>query len=134
MKACPSKRRNFESKEILDDLIPFHLAASEAYGATRGTIVSGMAESGDDPKYGINVLTWYATYMAVTFKAPIYGQMHLSPKRELIDMRGFAFSMDGETIVAKEIYGNRIWEKITIKRSDLDRAIKKLQETAREVP
>lgn len=119
--------------EAQQETIPLHIAASEAYGATRGTIVSGMAESGEDPKYGINALTWYATYMAVTFKAPIYGQMRLSRRRELVNMGGFAFAMDGEAIIAKEIYGKRIWEKITIERSDLDRAIQKLQETAREV-
>jgi hypothetical protein len=116
-----------------DEHIPLHVAASEAYGATRGTIVSEMAERGEDPKHHINVLTWYATYMAVTFKAPIYGQMRLSPKREPVDMASFHFEMEGDDrIIAKETWGNKVWEHITIKRADLDRAIQGLQDTVRE--
>ena len=64
-----SSARDLTGQAISDE-IPLHTAASEAYGATRGTIVSEMAERGTDQKHGINVLTWYATYMAVTFNAP----------------------------------------------------------------
>jgi hypothetical protein len=128
------KERELEPRGAINDEIPLHIAASEAYGATRGTIVSEMAERGESPQYKINVLTWYATYMAVVFKAPIYGQMRLSPKREQIDMKGFAFATEDEAIIAKETNGNRVWEKITINRADLDKAIEKLKETAREVP
>jgi hypothetical protein len=120
------------TNKTVDEHVPLHVAAAEAYGATRGTIVSKMAESRADPKLSINVLTWYAIYMAVTFKAPIYGYMRFSPKREQISLDGFTFSMDGDKIIAKEIYGNLVWERLTIKRSDLDRAIQRLQELAKD--
>lgn len=40
--------------------------------------------------------------------------------------------VEGKEIVAKETYGKRVWEHITIHRSDLDRAIVKLHETSLE--
>jgi hypothetical protein len=101
-------------------------AVKEAYGSTRGTSVSEMAEYRSD-----SPLFWYVYYFDVVAKIPIYGTLRFSPKRERVELNNYTPELIGNKIILKEVYGNKILENLCVKRSDLKVAFKRLQETAR---
>jgi hypothetical protein len=115
--------RDFSEYISLED------AAREAYGRSRGTSVSEMAERASHP------LIWYVYFFFVTSKTPIYGNMKFSSKRERVQLQGFAPMMEGDHIIMREQWGGkRIWENLCMKRTDLPAAFEKLEELGREVP
>ena len=109
----------------LNEEVSLFDAASRAYGETRGTDVAETAERDYD-----HPIKWYVAYFMSVSKTPMFGNMRFSPKRELIDPRGFDPIVAGDQIILEERYEQngkrRKWENITIKRPDLDDAIKRL--------
>ena len=111
-----SSRRDSSPEEIsLFD------AATQAYGQTRGTVISEAAERDFD-----NPLRWYVSYFIAVSKTPLYGNVRFSPKREKIDPVGYDPQIEGTQITLKERNGRRIWENIRLKSIDLARAIERL--------
>jgi hypothetical protein len=106
--------------------ISLFAAVTEAYGSTRGTSVSEMAEHTSD-----SPLFWYIYYFDGVAKIPIYGNLRFSPKRERVELNNYTPELIGNRIILKERYGNKIWENLCVKRSDLKVAFKRLKKTVR---
>jgi hypothetical protein len=115
------------------EYVSLYKAASKAYGATRNTALSRAAEREvEEPeaeKKG--PLTWYAFYFLAVSHTPIYGNLKLSPRRELADLQHFDFEMNGNEIIATENSGSKVWENLCIKRNDLELALEHLHNTTR---
>jgi hypothetical protein len=114
----------------LGEPISLYEAASLAYGETRGTVISGMAEQRSD-----SPLFWYVFHFFVISEIPIYGNVKFSPKRERVPtIRGFTPELRDNQIILKDIYGNKDWENLTIDPADLTKDFEGLRKTASEVP
>lgn len=110
--------------------IPLYKAASLAYGETRGTVISDMAEvRSDSPLY------WYVFHFFAVSQIPVYGRRKFSSKREQVpSIKGYAPQLRGEEIILKDIYGDKDWEALSVEPADLMKDLEKLRETAKEVP
>lgn len=121
--------KNFWPK--LWDPISLYDAASFAYGETRGSVISDMAEQDRQ-----SPLFWYVYHFFAVSQIPVFGRKKFSAKREQIPtIKGFAPQLrNGNEIILKDIYGDRDWENITIDSSDLIKDFESLRKTASEVP
>jgi hypothetical protein len=106
--------------------MPLEDAVQEAYGAARNTDIGRSAE-----KMNTNgVLAWFAYYYH-TQEIPVFGNVRSSTRVEPVLFRNIDIKMEKDKLIAKEIYGDVIWENMQVKKSDHERLLGILRDHAR---
>jgi hypothetical protein len=107
------------------EFIPLEIATREAYGAARNTEIGRAAETMNTN----GVPSWFAWYYH-TKEIPVYGNVRNSALREPVLFRNVDIKMENDKLIAKEIYGDLIWENMCVKKTDHARLLRQLREHA----
>jgi hypothetical protein len=118
--------RKYEGATDQAAYISFEEATKEAYGVARNTDIGRSAETMNTN----GVLAWFAWYYH-TKEISVYGNVRNSTRTEPVLFRNTDIKRENDKLIAKEIYGDLIWENMKVKRSDHARLLAMLREHAR---
>jgi hypothetical protein len=118
--------RKYEGATDQAAYISLEEATKEAYGVARSTDIGRTAEAMNTN----GVLAWFAWYYH-TKEIPVYGNVRNSTRIEPVLFRNTDIKLENDKLIAKEIYGDLIWENMKVKRSDHARLLAILREHAR---
>ena len=118
--------RKYESSSDQPAYIPLEDATKEAYGAARDTDIGRSAE-----KMNTNgVLAWFAYYYH-TQEIPVYGNVRNSTRVEPVLFRNTDIKLEKDRLIAREIYGDLIWENMQVRKTDHARLLGIIRDHAR---
>jgi hypothetical protein len=106
-------------------------AASRAYGETRGTLASELAERQNKKNAHDGILCWYARWLS-QHDVEITGIQSPSTMREIVPVKSRQFQVRSGQLVAVDQYSGLYFTDLKVEKVAVLKAIERLKKTAKE--